>query len=351
MEQPLVAAGQRRADALAVGRLVPVRGGGHRARVRREARSANAASAVGAARTSWPRFSSPASAHLGGARVAEVRVVRPDHDRASPPAPSQMADAAPRASPPCACRAGSTRRRGRRTSRGSTPRRSCTSRAFCSAKKYSSAPSRPSRLAYSAPRRCRSTQLGDARRPRRTREPDAGGVAVGLRVLAEVLEAAVAVAGALRRLRVDLAAGSAAPRRSRRAGCRGRGRRSRSARPPGSVALCARSHSTKSTTGRLRHIQRGKRVKSPSAATASPSPSSMPHAAVDAIGVGPVGLHGDRREALLRDQRLRQLGAHRGRTRGCRATPRRSGRAWHRRSPRAWARPRPRSRRTGWPRG
>ncbi len=59
--------------------------------------------------------------------------------------------------------------------------------------------------------------------------------------------------------------------RSSRTGCRGRCRRSRRAAPAGSAALCARSHSTKSRTTVLRHIQVGKRRKPASAASASAS--------------------------------------------------------------------------------
>ena len=62
------------------------------------------------------------------------------------------------------------------------------------------------------------------------------------------------------------------PPPSRRAGCRGRGRRS----APWSdgaawASLRARSHSTKPTTSRLRHIHAGKRSKSASARVASAS--------------------------------------------------------------------------------
>ena len=80
----------------------------------------------------------------------------------------------------------------------------------------------------------------------------------------------------------------------------------------------------------MRHIQAGKRWKPASASLGVGVVARAADVAVDAVGVGPVGLDRDGGEAVLGDQALGDLGAARGRTRACRATPRRSGR---RRSP------------------
>jgi hypothetical protein len=59
----------------------------------------------------------------------------------------------------------------------------------------------------------------------------------------------------------------------------------------------------------LRHIQVGKRLNPPSASAASHRRRTPAHEAVDAVRVGPVGLDGDRGEALFVDQPPRDRGA------------------------------------------
>ena len=203
-----------------------------------------------------------------------------------------------RASRPCGCRAGSRTRPGRGTWCGSTPRR-CAPGGRSAARRTGRrgpAPIRPSR---SAARRFMLAQLLDHLVLAAGLHAEARGVAVGLAVLAEVVEAGVAAARALRRLGVDAVQVVAARRGWRRTGCRGPCRRSRPAATAARPRLCSRSHSTKSRTSVLRHIQVGKRSKPESAASASRSSRAPAHVAVDAPGVGPVGLHHDGVEAVL----------------------------------------------------
>ena len=79
MEERLVALGQRGPDALALRRRVPVRGGGDRSVVCGEAEQECVATVTLACELADVELA--ACAHLGAARVADVRVVRP-HDRA-----------------------------------------------------------------------------------------------------------------------------------------------------------------------------------------------------------------------------------------------------------------------------
>jgi hypothetical protein len=82
MEEPLVAPGQRIAHALALCRRIPVGGRGHRAAVGGHAdQHALRAMALAHELADGPFVALP---HFGRARVADVRVVLPDHDLRGP---------------------------------------------------------------------------------------------------------------------------------------------------------------------------------------------------------------------------------------------------------------------------
>ena len=123
---------------------------------------------------------------------------------------------------------------------------------------------------------------------------EAGLVAVDLGVVAEVVEAGVALAGALRRLGVDSLQVARRPPPSRRAGCRGRARRSRPCgAPAGSASLCSRSQLDEVEHVGVAPHPGGKRRKSASASSALVVVAGAAHVAVDAVRVGPVGLDRD----------------------------------------------------------
>ena len=143
----------------------------------------------------------------------------------------------------------------------------------------------------------------------RLAEVEASGVAVRLRVLAEVLEARVALARPTRRIRVDLLeirddrlhrGVQAVEVEAVEADLGALG---------GRASLCARSQPTKSSTSVLRHIHFGKRRKSGQRLVGARVVAATAHVAVDAIRVRPVGLDRDGGEALLADQPLGDLGA------------------------------------------
>ena len=75
-------------------------------------------------------------------------------------------------------------------------------------------------------------------------------------------------------------------------------------RSAASASLCARSQPTKSSTSALRHIHVGKRWKSASAALCVGVARRAQHVAIDAVGVGPVGLDRDCAEAFSVISRL-----------------------------------------------
>ena len=271
VEQRLVAPRQGRPDPLPLGRRVPVRGRRHRAVVGGEADQDRVVgrAARGRAGRRSTRPASPISVARASPRcelwAQTTTFVRP-------PCAAQGARPARRASRPCGGRAGSTRRPRRGTSCGSTARRSGPAGRSARRRSNSSSAIRPSRMAYSAARRRRSTSWATTSSSHDWPRPKPGGEAVGLRVLAGMVEAGVAVRGPARPPRDRPCPGRRAPPRSRRAGCRGPGRRSRPwiARR-GRASLWPRSQPTKSSTSALRHIQVGNRRKLASASTASAS--------------------------------------------------------------------------------
>ena len=267
-------------------------------------------------RASWPRFSSPSAASPVArasprCELCAQATCEPDRrsaprDRAAPRASPHVGIAqVPRFSAAAEHRAvvaSASRPRGR------------SGRL----QKYSSAAMRRSRLAYSAraaiSTSCSTTSSSHARRCRGWRCSRRRGL------VAEVLEARVAFAGPPRRRRIDLfeifhhRAGSAG-------GCRDPSHRcptARAASPGGSLRAAAE----KAHDLGFRHIQRGKRVKSPSA--------SRPRGRWRAAADPPVArrhpasrLHRDDGEAALLDERAGEVGADR-RTPGCRGSLRRS---------------------------
>src|SRR5438105_9420647 len=90
MEHRLVAARKRRANTLALGPSAPVGSCRHRAVMRGEANQ-NGIAAVFFAHE-LPDIELPAPAHLGGARVAEMRVVRPNGDLRATTVLAEMLD-------------------------------------------------------------------------------------------------------------------------------------------------------------------------------------------------------------------------------------------------------------------
>ena len=88
VEQRLIAVRERRPHGLALGRLVPVRGGGHRARIRAEAHQHR----ILAVALAHQLANVPLAllADFGGACVAQMGVVRPHHDLRRPPLTAQV---------------------------------------------------------------------------------------------------------------------------------------------------------------------------------------------------------------------------------------------------------------------
>src|SRR2546427_160598 len=82
MERRFIATGKRRSDVLALGRCVPVGGGGDGAMVRGEADQDGVAAVPLAHELADVQLAAPA--HVRRARVTEVRVMRPDDDLRAP---------------------------------------------------------------------------------------------------------------------------------------------------------------------------------------------------------------------------------------------------------------------------
>ena len=180
-------------------------------------------------------------------------------------------------------------------------------------------------------------QLDRAARPPPPRtaasSPRPVGIAVGLAVLAEVVEAGVALAA-----RAAAASGSTSVEVAEHRLDRGvqavqvEAVEADLARRSACASLCSRSQSTKSSdVGVAPHP--GREARKPRSACVAPRVvAGAADVAVDAVGIRPVGLDGDGGEALLLDQPLGDRARARGRTRACRATPRRAARSGRRRS-------------------
>ena len=306
VEERLIAVGQRRAHPLALDRPAPIRGGGDAAGVGGEADVDRVVAVALAHELADVQFA--AVGHLGGARVAHVRVVRPhDHPGGAAVAVQVRDELVERVRHvPVALVPGAGAVAEHRAVVLLGVRHDA---AFCSAKKYSSSAASPVAREVLARAAAQLDELLDHSPSARLADAEQHRLAVAGAVARVRLQALVARPCARGRLRVLLVEVVDHGLHRGAKAVEVEAVEADLARAVMAPSLWVRSQPTKSSTSALRHIQVGKREKPPSAASASGSWPGARHVAVDAVGVGPVALDRDRGEAALGDQALGDAGA------------------------------------------